>query len=54
LTSPGDYHREYNSVLVLRQITVPYSDTFNRNDDGDGWYYGVSLSALVSLTVKHG
>ena len=45
---------EYNSVLGQRSITIPYDANFNRNEFGDGWYFGASLAALVGLARRHG
>jgi hypothetical protein len=45
---------EYNSVLGLRSITVPYDDGFDRRKFGDGWYFGASLPALTGLARSKG
>lgn len=46
---------EYNASMGLRPITVPYDPRFDRTAKHvSGWYHGASLTALCSLSERHG
>ena len=53
--SPSVVAVEYNATFGLRPLTVPYDPHFDRHEKhASGWYHGASITALSSLSARHG